>query len=78
MIDLNSLVGNLTNGDGTWTLADAYGISENGQYICGSATNGTVTHGFLLTLAPVPEPSTLLLVVSGLVGLLAYAWRRRR
>ena len=28
--------------------------------------------------APVPEPSTLLLLASVLAGLLAYAWRKRR
>jgi hypothetical protein len=27
---------------------------------------------------PVPEPSTLLLVATGLLGLLAYAWRKRK
>ena len=28
--------------------------------------------------APMPEPSTLLLTATGLFGLLAYAWRKRR
>ena len=28
--------------------------------------------------APVPEPSTLALLLAGLVGLLAYAWRKRK
>ena len=31
----------------------------------------------LLQPVPVPEPSTLLLAASGLIGLLVYAWRKR-
>ncbi len=27
---------------------------------------------------PVPEPSTLALLVSGMIGLLAYAWKKRK
>jgi hypothetical protein len=30
------------------------------------------------TITIVPEPSTLLLLAGGLVGLLAYAWRKRK
>jgi hypothetical protein len=32
----------------------------------------------LILQHPVPEPSTILLTASGLAGLLAYAWRRRK
>jgi hypothetical protein len=35
------------------------------------------TDVFLLTPVATPEPSTLLLAISGLIGLLAYAWRKR-
>jgi hypothetical protein len=31
-----------------------------------------------LTSSPIPEPSTIVLLASGLIGLLAYAWRKRR
>ncbi len=78
MTDLNTLV---QGGLGTFSALNvAYGISPNGEYIVGDGTiAGTgVTHGFLLTAVATPEPSTLLLAVSGLMGLLAYAWRRRK
>ena len=44
---------------------------SNGLMVCAGefAMAGTVT---------VPEPSTIVLLVTGLVGLLAYAWRKRK
>ena len=62
-----------------WTLSQALGIDNNGD-IVGYMTNNAntaITNGFLIT-ASVPEPSSLLLVASGVVGLLAYAWRKRK
>jgi hypothetical protein len=38
----------------------------------GSGSNGSIT------LAPVPEPSTLTLLGIGAISLIAYAWRRRQ
>ena len=31
-----------------------------------------------IIMAPVPEPSVIIMVIGGLVGLLAYAWRKRK
>ena len=36
------------------------------------------TANFCLEQVPTPEPGTLVLLATGLVGLLAYAWRHRR
>ena len=50
-------------------------VNNSGQ-IAGYGTYDGVMNAFLLT--PTPEPSTLLLTGAGLMGLLAYAWRKRR
>ena len=72
MTDLNTLV---QGGLGQFTeLNIAYGVSPNGEYIVGDGTTSAgYTQGFLLTAVATPEPSTLLLAVSGLMGLLACA-----
>ena len=61
------------------TFLEATLISDTGLIaVEGAYTVGTTTthHTFLLT--PTPEPSTLLLTATAMLGLLAYAWRRRR
>ena len=71
MTDLNSLV--TTPG---WTLEEANGINDSGQ-ICGTGVNPAgQTDAFLLT--PVPEPSTIALLLASAVCLLGYAWLPRR
>ena len=61
---------------GGWTLITANGIDNNGD-IVGYMSNAGVTKGFVIS-TPVPEPSALLLIATGLVGLLAYAWRKQK
>jgi hypothetical protein len=50
------------------TAGDQFDIAISGDKL--TQLDATVTY--------VPEPSTLLLVLSGVAGLLAYAWRERR
>jgi hypothetical protein len=57
------------NGDGDVNGADLNVVLSN--YNSQTSTSGNVT-------ATVPEPATLLLLVTGLLGLLAYGWRKRR
>jgi hypothetical protein len=40
--------------------------------------DGTYVTEYTDTPAPAPEPSTLVLLASGLIGLAAYAWRKRK
>ena len=50
---------------------------DNGGDIAGFGTDGTNNVQAFVIYA-VPEPGTLTLLLAGLVGLLAYAWRKRK
>lgn len=54
---------------GTAIYTGAIGFNPNGF------TNNSNYYAYAL---PTPEPASLVLLTSGLVGLLAYAWKRRR
>jgi len=69
MTDLNSLIDPASG----WILGSANAINDSGQ-IAGCGYVGGNDHAFLLT--PIPEPSTLALLLAGVVGVLALAWRR--
>jgi hypothetical protein len=68
---------------------DQFGISVNGsaQFVATGYAAGNLNailfrpddvHATgLFDAAPVPEPSTIMLLTAGLAGLLAYAWRKR-
>lgn len=58
----NTIMGRVYDGGGGPTVNNGYGL---------------VT-GFSTTAAPVPEPSSMLLLATGLAGILGYGWRRKR
>ncbi|MCC7086562.1 MAG: PEP-CTERM sorting domain-containing protein [Pirellulales bacterium] len=73
MMDLNNLIDPALG----LTLHGANAITETGLIVAyGKFAGKNNNHAFLLT--PIPESSTLVLLVVGAVSLLAYAWRRRR
>ena len=86
----NGYGGGTTALSGTLELTDAAALPSTGVLTIGDGTQVVLTSnpvitqsvGYSLmragTIAPVPEPSTLLLLAAAAVGLAAGAWRRRK
>ena len=77
--DLNTLYGpsgaNILTG---MVLNNATAIDNNGDIVgYGTDSHGTYQAFEILNVAT-PEPGTMTLLAAGLVGLLAYAWRKRK
>ena len=79
----NATSGTMTIGSLSWQYTSTLTGHSNGQVWNSGSTyyiqlGGTTGSGTGLVGTTVPEPSTLLLLAAGLIGLLCYAWRRRR
>ncbi len=59
------------------TTTEAYGINNSGEIVGTYVDAGGIQHGFLAAFAPVPEPSALLLLGIGTLGVIGWTWRRR-
>jgi hypothetical protein len=57
--------------------ADSNGVID-GSWTTNGSTRWGPFNGIQIVSAPVPEPGTLALLVGGLFGLIAYAWRRHK
>lgn len=64
------------------SLVPFYNVPVNNGVITGYLTDGVTASQLAvlsgMSIATVPEPGTLVLACTGLLGLLCYAWRKRR
>ena len=82
--DLNTLIGNYGNGT-TWAQGDfrytgATSLADLNALIGNYGKTGPVSSAVVIAgmgVSTVPEPSTLILLATGLVSLLCFGWRRR-
>ena len=69
---------NPTNGNYVKFSGIADGTGGFVFYISENPATGSGSQLYGLQIATIPEPSAIVLLVTGLVGLLAYAWRKRK
>jgi hypothetical protein len=62
----------------TWTADQVYDPGTLVMVHCSAWPGTSTTWVESLVYTPVPEPSTLVLLAIGAIGLLGYAWRRRK
>ena len=62
---------------GTWQSSST-SLDVDVKWVSGTIAYYTRVNGFEMTAVSSPEPSTLVLLGTALLGLLAYAWRKRR
>ena len=80
---INASLGNFATYTTTATAPDSSLVGEQ-LYVKLTTRFGTsqdfavALDNVVITAAVVPEPTTLMLVATGVVGLLAYAWRKRK
>ena len=83
LVDMAHLAATYDVGTFAVTLADGTPFTLNPSTSVWTYTVGAKAWSFsestgMLTLGAVPEPGTIVLLATGFVGLLAYAWRKRK
>ena len=72
------IIDNQGAGTSSFTSVAISGYGTNGVGALGTFSTSFVGNDCMLNWAPVPEPGTLALLAAGLLGMIAYAWRKRK